>query len=46
MVVGWFGPGEVPWDELAFDSTEAPLREWLRRLGMAPPATWFTNWHG
>lgn len=46
LEVGWFGPAEIPWEELAFDSTEAPLREWLRRQGIVPPATWFTNWHG
>lgn len=42
--IGWFAPAEIPWRELAFDSTEAPLREWLRRQGIEPPAAWFTNW--
>jgi ADP-ribose pyrophosphatase YjhB (NUDIX family) len=29
--VRWFLPGELPWDELAFDTTEWALKEWLRR---------------
>jgi mutator protein MutT len=27
--VRWFGPGELPWDEFAFPSTVAALREFL-----------------
>lgn len=27
--VRWFHPDEIPWDELAFDSTEAALRDWV-----------------
>lgn len=27
--VRWFAPEEIPWDELAFDSTHAALRDWL-----------------
>ncbi len=46
LEVGWFAPGELPWETLAFDSTEAPLREWLRRQGIAPPPRWLTNWQG
>ena len=42
--IGWFTPAEIPWTELSFDSTEAPLREWLRRQGVEAPQGWFTNW--
>lgn len=27
----WFGADEIPWDELAFDSTEAALKAWVAR---------------
>ena len=27
-----FGPDEIPWDELAFTTTESALRDWLRTL--------------
>ncbi len=27
--VGWFGPDEIPWDELSFDTTHSALRDWL-----------------
>jgi ADP-ribose pyrophosphatase YjhB (NUDIX family) len=30
--VAWFAPAEIPWSELAFDSTEAALRDWVRAL--------------
>ncbi len=29
--VAWFDPAEIPWDEIAFDSTEAALRDWVAR---------------
>lgn len=29
----WFAPNEIPWDELAFDSTEAALKAWVARRG-------------
>ncbi|MCC6380964.1 MAG: NUDIX hydrolase [Dehalococcoidia bacterium] len=29
--VAWLHAHEIPWDELAFDSTEAALRDWVRR---------------
>lgn len=29
--VGWFAPEAIPWDELAFDSTEWALRAWVAR---------------
>lgn len=44
--VGWFVPEAIPWRELAFDSTEAPLREWVRRRGLPLPDRWFTHWDG
>jgi ADP-ribose pyrophosphatase YjhB (NUDIX family) len=28
--VRWFAPEEIPWSELAFETTEAALRHWLR----------------
>jgi 8-oxo-dGTP diphosphatase len=31
--VRWFRPSEVPWDELAFDSTTRLVRDWLASLG-------------
>lgn len=33
--IAWFHAREIPWEELAFDSTEAALRDWVRRH---PPA--------
>jgi ADP-ribose pyrophosphatase YjhB (NUDIX family) len=27
--IGWFAADEIPWDEIAFDSTEAALRTWV-----------------
>jgi len=33
-------PAEIPWDRLAFRSSVAALRDWLRRRGLdAPPGT-------
>ena len=29
--VGWFAAHEIPWEEIAFDTTEAALREWVAR---------------
>ena len=29
--IAWFAPEEIPWDEIAFDSTEAALRAWIAR---------------
>jgi ADP-ribose pyrophosphatase YjhB (NUDIX family) len=31
--IAWFAAHEIPWDEIAFDSTEAALREWVARRG-------------
>jgi ADP-ribose pyrophosphatase YjhB (NUDIX family) len=30
--VAWFGPDEIPWDELSFDTTHAALNAWLATL--------------
>ena len=30
--IGWFAPHEIPWDDLAFDSTTAALTDLVRRL--------------
>lgn len=32
--VRWFGPTEIPWEQLAFDSTEWALRRWAARRGL------------
>jgi ADP-ribose pyrophosphatase YjhB (NUDIX family) len=29
--VGWFAPDEIPWDELAFDTTSSALQAWVAR---------------
>jgi ADP-ribose pyrophosphatase YjhB (NUDIX family) len=29
--VGWFAPDEIPWDELAFDTTISALQAWVAR---------------
>jgi ADP-ribose pyrophosphatase YjhB (NUDIX family) len=29
MAVQWFAPDEIPWPELAFETTDAALRDWL-----------------
>jgi ADP-ribose pyrophosphatase YjhB (NUDIX family) len=31
--IGWFAANEIPWEEIAFDSTEAALRAWVERRG-------------
>lgn len=33
----WFEPSEIPWDDLAFASTAAFLREWLASIRPAAP---------
>jgi ADP-ribose pyrophosphatase YjhB (NUDIX family) len=35
--IRWFAPDEVPWPELAFDSTIAALRDLFIRLGHPLP---------
>jgi ADP-ribose pyrophosphatase YjhB (NUDIX family) len=34
--VGWFAPDEIPWDELAFDTTSSALQAWVAR--QEPPS--------
>ena len=29
----WFAPDEIPWAELAFETTEQALRDWVRSAG-------------
>jgi ADP-ribose pyrophosphatase YjhB (NUDIX family) len=29
--VRWFTPDEIPWDDLAFPTTDAALRDWVNR---------------
>ena len=29
--VQWFAPGDIPWDDLAFETTAAALRDWIAR---------------
>ena len=29
----WFAPHEIPWDTIAFDSTEGALRAWVAKQG-------------
>ena len=31
--VAWFATDAIPWDELAFDTTAAALRDWIRARG-------------
>ena len=31
--IGWFHAHEIPWDDIAFDSTEAALRDLIGRRG-------------
>jgi hypothetical protein len=30
----YFGPGEIPWDLLAFPSSRDALRDWVARTGV------------
>jgi len=32
--VRWFAPDEIPWDDLAFDSTEWAMRTWAAKRGL------------
>ncbi len=34
LEAAYFGPGEIPWDALAFPSTRDALRDWLERAGV------------
>jgi ADP-ribose pyrophosphatase YjhB (NUDIX family) len=31
LQVRWYSIDQIPWNELAFDTTEAALRDWARR---------------
>ena len=31
--VRYFGPGEIPWDQIAFSTTDAALRDWMKLIG-------------
>jgi ADP-ribose pyrophosphatase YjhB (NUDIX family) len=33
MEAAWFAPREIPWHDLAFDTTEQALRAWVSGLG-------------
>ncbi|MGE5594614.1 MAG: NUDIX hydrolase [Hyphomicrobiales bacterium] len=35
--IAWFAAGEIPWEELAFDSTVWALQDWARRHGYPAP---------
>ncbi len=36
LEVRWFAPHEIPWADLAFDTTEWALRSWVERLSSFP----------
>ena len=36
MYVVGLGPADIPWEQLAFDSTREALREWTGRHGQMP----------
>jgi ADP-ribose pyrophosphatase YjhB (NUDIX family) len=33
--VAWFAPDDIPWDAIAFETTEQALREWMRQPASA-----------
>ncbi len=37
LETAWFAPDAVPWQELAFETTTAALRDWLRATGLRGP---------
>jgi ADP-ribose pyrophosphatase YjhB (NUDIX family) len=39
LTVRWFAPGELPWGELAFDTTKAALADWVARHAAPGAAT-------
>lgn len=40
LETSWFAPAEIPWHDLAFETTEAALRDWLLAVGhRSPPDT-------
>jgi ADP-ribose pyrophosphatase YjhB (NUDIX family) len=32
--IAWFAPAKIPWGELAFDTTEWALNDWMRKRGL------------
>jgi len=32
--IAWFAPGGIPWADLAFDTTEWALSDWMRKRGL------------
>jgi 8-oxo-dGTP diphosphatase len=38
LEAGLFPPAELPWAELAFATTRLAIADWVRRLGLIPPA--------
>jgi ADP-ribose pyrophosphatase YjhB (NUDIX family) len=44
--VRWFAPEDLPWSELAFQSTESVLRTWMQRRGLDAPDEWVTAFEG
>jgi ADP-ribose pyrophosphatase YjhB (NUDIX family) len=37
LEIAWFAPTEIPWPELAFDTTNWALKEWMNRRGHELP---------
>jgi ADP-ribose pyrophosphatase YjhB (NUDIX family) len=37
LEIAWFQPEQLPWPELAFDTTNWALRDWMRRHGHTIP---------
>ena len=34
--VRYFGPAEIPWDEIAFRTTDAALHDWVKLVAVVP----------
>jgi ADP-ribose pyrophosphatase YjhB (NUDIX family) len=39
LAVRWFSPAEIPWDHIAFETTEAALRDWIARHSTSSDAS-------
>jgi ADP-ribose pyrophosphatase YjhB (NUDIX family) len=37
LEIGWFAPDRIPWADLAFDTTNWALKDWMNRRGHALP---------
>lgn len=37
LETSWFTPEEIPWEQLAFDTTEWALRDWVAAVNGRPP---------